>query len=284
MGETFGLDNHLVVGRRVSRTGRQAEESGVALLMTATILLSIGIVFLAELGDKSQLMALTFALRYRWWVVLGGIATATAAVHVISVAVGYFLGTALPTRAIAVVAALVFLAVGLWTLREHVSSEPEDDPEESFEAPVAGGSLLRRTAAAPFFVVLSAFLLAELGDRTMFATAALATDNHWAGVWLGSTIGMVAADALAIAIGILIGKHLPERAIGIGSALLFLFFGALTGIGAGWPELATPQSVAAAAAVPLIVGGVVWALRRRARGAEPETVAEHAPGVTDRSR
>ncbi|ONM49190.1 TMEM165/GDT1 family protein [Nocardia donostiensis] len=252
--------------------------------MTATILLSIGIVFLAELGDKSQLMALTFALRYRWWVVLGGIATATAAVHVISVAVGYFLGTALPTRAIAVVAALVFLAVGLWTLREHASSEPEDDPEEPFEAPVAGGSLLRRTAAAPFFVVLSAFLLAELGDRTMFATAALATDNHWAGVWLGSTIGMVAADALAIAIGILIGKHLPEHAIGIGSALLFLFFGALTGIGAGWPELATPQSVAAAAAVPLIAGGALWVLRRRARGAEPETVAEHVPGVTDRSR
>ena len=56
--------------------------------MTATILLSIGIVFLAELGDKSQLMALTFALRYRWWVVLGAIATATASVHIISVGVG----------------------------------------------------------------------------------------------------------------------------------------------------------------------------------------------------
>src|SRR5690606_35249895 len=96
--------------------------------MTATIALSIGIVFLAELGDKSQLMALTFALRYRWWVVLSAIAAATAGVHVISVAVGYFLGASLPTTAIAFVAALTFLGVGLWTLREHLGADDDDAP------------------------------------------------------------------------------------------------------------------------------------------------------------
>ncbi|NEW49250.1 TMEM165/GDT1 family protein [Nocardia cyriacigeorgica] len=220
--------------------------------MIAIVLLSVGIVFLAELGDKSQLMALTFALRYRWWVVLGGIATATAAVHVISVAVGHFLGAALPTTAIALVAALTFLAVGIWTLREHVDPDDEEAPKVS-----------RLATAAPFFVVLSAFLLAELGDRTMFATAALATDYDWAGVWLGSTIGMVAADALAIAVGILVGKHLPERAIGIGSGLLFLFFGSLTLTGIVWPNLGTLPGAAVAVVVPLIAGAVMYALIRR---------------------
>ncbi|WP_040832749.1 TMEM165/GDT1 family protein [Nocardia brevicatena] len=224
--------------------------------MYATIGLAIGIVFLAELGDKSQLMALTFALRYRWWVVLGGIATATAVVHIISVAVGHFLGTALPTRTIAFLAAFTFLAVGLWTLRELATADPDDE-----QSPPS-----RFTTAAPFFVVVSAFLLAELGDRTMFATAALATEKEWAGVWLGSTIGMVAADALAIAIGILVGKHLPERAIGIGSGLLFLFIGALTALDTGLPALGILPAAAIALVVPLAAGAVLWAiLGHRAR-------------------
>ncbi|MET8773674.1 TMEM165/GDT1 family protein [Nocardia sp. NPDC004654] len=237
--------------------------------MIATILLSIGIVFLAELGDKSQLMALTFALRYRWWVVLGGIATATAGVHLISVAVGYFLGAALPTRAISLVAALTFLAVGLWTLREHLGAPDEDDEPRP-----------PRSTAAPFLVVLSAFLLAELGDRTMFATAALATDNSWFGVWLGSTVGMVAADALAIAVGIAVGKHLPERLIGICSGLLFLYFGSTTLLGAAVPSLGMWASAGIAAVVPVTVGAVV--LMRRVRAASvvavEGVVAESADG------
>ncbi|MGW1739516.1 TMEM165/GDT1 family protein [Nocardia sp. NPDC001965] len=233
--------------------------------MIATVGLAIGIVFLAELGDKSQLMALTFALRYRWWVVLGGIATATAAVHVISVAIGHFLGSALPTTAIAAVAALTFLAVGLWTLRELVTDGADEDAEP---APS------RFATTAPFFVVLSAFLLAELGDRTMFATAALATDNNWAAVWLGSTIGMVAADALAIGAGILVGKHLPERAIGFGSGLLFLFIGALTGIDTAFPALGLAGAAGIALLVPAVAALTLWLLRtRRTTANRPPTGA-----------
>ncbi|MFI2233600.1 TMEM165/GDT1 family protein [Nocardia testacea] len=230
--------------------------------MIATVGLAIGIVFLAELGDKSQLMALTFALRYRWWVVLGGIATATAAVHVISVAIGHFLGAALPTTAIAAVASITFLAVGLWTLRELVTDRDDEEPAPS-----------RFATTAPFFVVLSAFLLAELGDRTMFATAALATDNNWAAVWVGSTIGMVAADALAIAAGILVGKHLPERAIGFGSGLLFLFIGALTGIDTAVPGLGLAGAAGIALLVPAVAALVLWLLRARAAANRPATGA-----------
>ena len=70
-----------------------------------------------------------------------------------------------------------------------------------------------------------AFFLAELGDKTMLATITLATRHGWAGTWIGSTIGMVAADALAILIGHLLGKRLPERAIRYGAAALFAIFG-----------------------------------------------------------
>ncbi|UGT59344.1 TMEM165/GDT1 family protein [Nocardia asteroides] len=231
--------------------------------MFTTAMLAVGIVFLAELGDKSQLMALTFALKYRWWVVLSGIAVAAAGVHLISVGVGHFLGSALPTTAIALLAAVIFLAVGVWTLREHAGGA-EDEPEEEPKL---------RTRAAPFFVVSSAFLLAELGDRTMFATAALATDYDWLGVWIGSTIGMVAADALAIALGILLGKHLPEHAIGIGSGLLFLYFGSLTGLGT---VLTAPIAALLALVAPALAGAALLALRRgRAeRPAEPPVRAE----------
>ncbi|WP_081706076.1 TMEM165/GDT1 family protein [Nocardia sp. CNY236] len=222
--------------------------------MIATVVLSIGAVFLAELGDKSQLMAVTFALRYRWWVVLGGIATATAGVHLISVAVGYSLGAALPGRVISLIAAVTFLAVGVWTLREHSGHVDEQAPPKA-----------ARAATAPFLVVLSAFLLAELGDRTMFATAALATDYHWLGVWLGSTIGMVAADALAIVISILIGKHIPEHAIGIGSGLLFLSIGSATLLAAGSPA-SNALVVAVGSVIAPAMAVAVLALRRTRSG------------------
>ncbi|MEV6428412.1 TMEM165/GDT1 family protein [Nocardia sp. NPDC051463] len=231
--------------------------------MIATILLSVGIVFLAELGDKSQLMALTFALRYRWWVVLGAIATATTAVHLISVGVGFFLGAALPTRAISLVAAITFLVVGLWTLREHLGAAADDTDT----APP-------RSTTAPYFVVLSAFLLAELGDRTMFATAALATDNSWFGVWIGSTIGMVAADALAIGAGILVGKHLPEHVIGICSGLLFLYFGTATLLAAAMPGMGVVLGAAIAALAPACAGAVLF-MRARRRGAPSPSRTDH---------
>ncbi|MGW5386786.1 TMEM165/GDT1 family protein [Nocardia sp. NPDC003963] len=240
--------------------------------MIATIGLAIGIVFLAELGDKSQLMALTFALRYRWWVVLGGITAATAAVHIISVAIGHFLGAALPTTAIAAVASITFLVVGLWTLRELVTDT--DDDEEPAPS--------RFATTAPFLVVLSAFLLAELGDRTMFATAALATDNNWAAVWLGSTIGMVAADALAIALGILVGKHLPERAIGFGSGLLFLFIGALTGIDTAFPTLGLAGAAGIALIVPAAAALALSLLRTRRAAVDRPATGAAATEITDR--
>ncbi|MFD3747036.1 TMEM165/GDT1 family protein [Nocardia sp. NPDC058633] len=225
--------------------------------MIATILLSFGVLFLAELGDKSQLMALTFSLRYRWWVVLAGISVASVAVNLIAAGVGHFLGTALPANAIAVITALTLLAVGLWTLRDALTSA--DDPEEAPEPPSARNA---------FLVVISAFTLAELGDRTMFAAAALASNNNWLAVWIGSVAGMVAAGGLAILVGKIAGKHLPERAIAIASGLLFLFFAAKTVLGAFVPSLGGWGSAGVALIAPALVGVGVAGWRRRREQAE----------------
>jgi putative Ca2+/H+ antiporter (TMEM165/GDT1 family) len=73
----------------------------------------------------------------------------------------------------------------------------------------------------------TAFFLAELGDKTMLATITLATTEEPIGTWLGSTAGMVAADALAIAVGALLGTRLPERAVKILAAGTFILFGAI---------------------------------------------------------
>ncbi len=175
-------------------------------------LLSFGIIFVAELGDKSQLMALAFAARYRPMPVLIGITLATAFVHLFSVLAGALLGAALPTDAINVVAGLAFFGFAAWTLR---GDELTDEDE----------ARARRTGRSAIWAVAGAFFLAELGDKTMLATITLATDEGLFGVWLGSTLGMVAADALAIVVGGWLGTRLPERAIRIGAAVLFVLFG-----------------------------------------------------------
>ncbi|NDK91915.1 TMEM165/GDT1 family protein [Gordonia desulfuricans] len=216
--------------------------------MTAALLLSFGVIFVAELGDKSQLMAMTYALRYRWWVVLAAITVATTAVHAVSVFFGHFLGLSIPTDLISIVAGLAMLVFGLWTLR---GDDLDDDEQTKAD----------RVGKSVFFAVMSSFFLAELGDKTMLATITLSTDNNWLGVWIGSTIGMVAADALAIAIGVLLGKHLPERAIAYGAAVLFFVFAGLL-LAEGLSAASTPVVVGTVSAVVVLVGvGAVYIRR-----------------------
>jgi putative Ca2+/H+ antiporter (TMEM165/GDT1 family) len=182
--------------------------------MWSAFWLSFGVIFVAELGDKSQLMALAFATRYKVVPVLIGITVATAIVHLASVALGGVLGAALPTKPINFVAAVAFVIFGLWTLRGDELSEAEENRAA-------------QTARSVVFAVGSVFVLAELGDKTMLATVTLATREGLFGTWLGSTVGMVIADALAIVIGRALGKRLPERTIKIGAAIAFFVFAAL---------------------------------------------------------
>jgi Ca2+/H+ antiporter, TMEM165/GDT1 family len=177
-------------------------------------LISFGIIFVAELGDKSQLMAMTFAARYKALTILLAITAATAVVHLVSVLIGAAAGVALPTKTISIVAGLAFIGFAAWTLR----GDELDDEDEARAA---------RSSKSVFWTVAIAFFLAELGDKTMLATITLATNHGLFGTWLGSTLGMVAADALAILVGQQLGARLPERVIRIGAAILFLIFGVL---------------------------------------------------------
>jgi putative Ca2+/H+ antiporter (TMEM165/GDT1 family) len=179
-------------------------------------LLSTAVIFVAELGDKSQLMAMTFAARYRVRDVLIGITVATAVVHLASVGIGFWVGDAFAGHQhwISIVAGVAFLGFAAWTLRGDELTEEE----------AAKASSSQRAAILGVGV---AFFLAELGDKTMLATITLATQQGWLGTWIGSTVGMVAADALAIVVGALVGKKLPEHVIKWGAAGLFVMFGLL---------------------------------------------------------
>jgi putative Ca2+/H+ antiporter (TMEM165/GDT1 family) len=182
-------------------------------------LLSFAVIFVAELGDKSQLIALTFATRYRALTVLVGISVATLLVHAGSVLVGHTVATALPTPLIAILAGLAFFAFAAWTLRGDTLDEEEQ----------ASAGRVQRSAV---LAVGTAFFLAELGDKTMLATITLATREEPIGTWLGSTAGMVAADAIAIGVGRFLGTRLPDRVVRVGAATAFVLFGiALVGQG-----------------------------------------------------
>jgi putative Ca2+/H+ antiporter (TMEM165/GDT1 family) len=179
----------------------------------SAILLSFAVIFVAEIGDKSQLMALTFATRYRAVPILVGIAIATAAVHSVSVFVGAVLAVSLPTAALNVAAGAAFLGFAGWTLRGDTLSEDE------------AGKAERASNRSAIVAASGAFFLAELGDKTMLATITLASTHSAFGVWFGSTVGMVAADALAILVGRLLGRRLPERVITVFASVMFVAFG-----------------------------------------------------------
>ena len=182
----------------------------------SAFVLSTLLIFIAELGDKSQLVALWFATRYRWWIVLAGVTAATLIVHLGSVAAGRVLDELIPEDVLRLVVGLSFFGFAWWSIRGDTIDE--DD---------------QRERTMPFFgafgVVAVAFFLSELGDKTQLATVSIAgNEPSFVGVWLGSTLGMVLADAVAIGIGLVAGKNLPQRLIGQIAAVLFVVFGALT--------------------------------------------------------
>ncbi len=217
--------------------------------MIAATLLTLGVVFVAELGDRSQLITMTYALRYRWWVVLSGVAVAAFTVHGVSVTVGHFLGAALPARPVAFASAFAFLAFAVWAWREGAEAD------EAVSQP--------REPRFAFLTVVSSFALAEVSDKTALATVTLASDHDWIGVWIGSTVGMVLADGLAIAAGRLLHRRLPEKLLHVVASLLFLAFGLwmLFDSALGWRWVAVTATIAVA--IVAAVSPVAQTLRRR---------------------
>lgn len=170
-------------------------------------------VVLAEMGDKTQLLAMAFATRFPAKAVLWGVLIATILNHALAVAVGTYLGASLNLQIVQLVAAASFILFGLWTIRgDTINNEHK-----------------RRLVVGPIVTVAIAFFIAEMGDKTQLATVALAAkyDNPLATL-LGTTTGMMIADGLGIYVGVVAGRKIPERTVKWISAWIFIIFGLIS--------------------------------------------------------
>lgn len=169
-----------------------------------------------------------------------GVATAYAVSNLLSVVVGGLLGAALPTRALGVGGGLLFMAFAVWNLRSHAAVDAAAD------RPASHAHVVLSVAAAMF--------VAELGDKTMLATATLAAQDNPVLVWVGATVGISRSGAVGVLVGRASGARLPERAIRIGSSVLFAAFGVAllaTNLRRGATGLSTTEVSSGTGARPL---------------------------------
>jgi len=178
----------------------------------SALVVAAALVFVAELGDKTQLLALSLATRYRPLPVLAGIVAAEGATNLLAVVVGGTLGVALPDPALRIGGGLLF---GIFAWRMWREDDEDDD-----DAPSIQTRHVVRSVAATMFV-------AELGDKTMLTTATLAAQRDPVLTWIGATIGIVACGALAVAVGRALGDRLPRPVTRELSVVLFTGFGVL---------------------------------------------------------
>ena len=181
--------------------------------LTSTLLVAV-----AEIGDKTQLLSFVLAARLRQpLAIIAGILVATIANHALAGSLGAWLARFAEPGMLQWITGLLFIGFGLWALHPDAL---EDDPK------------IHRAGA--FATALIAFFLAEMGDKTQFATIALAARfDSLAAVVLGTTLGMMLANVPAVIIGGTLAERLPMRAIRYSAAGLFMLTGALTLL--GWP-------------------------------------------------
>jgi len=184
----------------------------------SALLVSTGIVALAEIGDKTQLLALMLAARYRRATpIVLGILVATIANHAFAAALGAWLTQALGPDTLRWVLGLGFLAMAAWTLiPDHLDAD----------------ALRLKTGMGVFMTTTVAFFLAEMGDKTQVATVALAAQYQaFLAVVTGTTLGMMLANVPAVLVGDRLAHRIPVRLVHTLAALLFAALGvaALTG-------------------------------------------------------
>lgn len=202
--------------------------------MAYALAIAFVLVAVAELGDKTQLLTLVLAARYRPIHVLAGVAGAVLVLQFAATAVGSAVGNLLPRTLLGVFTGVLFVGFGLWTLR------PQRDED-------AEGEASRASRFGPVAGVAIAFFLAEIGDKTQVLTMTIAADPGAAarsvslvgldvpapsagpaaflGVWLGSALGMLLVNGLAIVVGAALGSRLPEKWVRVASGVVFILFG-----------------------------------------------------------
>lgn len=187
----------------------------IEILVAAVV--AFGVVFTAELGDKTQLLALNFGTRYPFSIVALGLAIGYGLANLLATVVGGVLGAALPERPIELVGGSIFLVFAVLALR---SDGGDDDAVSS----PTGRSMVASVAVA--------IAVAEMGDKTQIATAALAAQSHPVAIWIGSTLGAATSGLVGAVAGNLAGDRISQRALQLSSAALFTAFGVV--MIAGW--------------------------------------------------
>jgi len=177
--------------------------------MLSAYIKALTLIFLAEMGDKTQLMAMTFATKYRVRDILIGIGIGAFFNHGLAIMLGSFLQQVIPFDLIYLVAGVVFILFGLLSLKLD-----DEDVEES------------TTKYGPIATVSLAFFIGELGDKTQLTALTLSTSQGYpALILLGTVSGMVLTGLLGIWVGIKLGNKVPEMQLKIGAATIFMVFG-----------------------------------------------------------
>ncbi|HWP80527.1 MAG TPA: TMEM165/GDT1 family protein [Candidatus Acidoferrum sp.] len=171
------------------------------------------VITMAELADKTQLLAMGLTARYKLGEVATGITLAIMTLNLLGVGVGRFVAGVLPGELVRLVAGLSFLAFAV------ISSVPPDGGEKE----------RRQTRLGGIPAIYAAFMLAELGDKTQLGVLSLtaAKPDAALGIFIGATAGMLVADGLAMTLGVLLGKALPQKLMCRLSAVVFTVFGAV---------------------------------------------------------
>jgi len=182
----------------------------------SVFLTTFAVIFLAEFGDKTQLIALALAARFDWKKVFLGIALAFTVLNAAAVGVGFALFEYLPHRWIEAASAALFLFFAVRTLRaEHDDDDDERSHEEKRRGPVATAFLL--------------ILLAELGDKTQIITATLAAESQApVSVFVGSTLALWIVSLLGVLVGAQFARRVPMKWVHRAAGLAFLAFGVYT--------------------------------------------------------
>lgn len=186
--------------------------------LVAAVASAFGVVFVAELGDKTQLLALGYGARHGLRTVVIGLTLGYAAAGAVAALVGGLLGATLPERPIGLAAGALFLLFAVLAWRDL----DDADDEHIEHAERAEGRVRTRSVIGSIALTIA---IAEFGDKTQLATAALASQANPFATWLGATGGAVTAGTLGAVAGSRIGRRIEPRKIQIASVVLFAGFG-----------------------------------------------------------
>lgn len=172
---------------------------------------AISLIFFAEMGDKTQILAMAFATKYKVRNVLIGILIGSFLNHGLAVILGSALSTVIPVQLLQVIAGVSFVGFALWTLK--LDDEDEEEVKKGY---------------GPIVTVALAFFIGELGDKTQLTAIVLATDASYPLlILLGTVTGMVITGGIGIYVGSKLGSKIPEFTIKMVSASVFMLFGVI---------------------------------------------------------